>query len=89
VPADKVSGIFITKQGKLAHALHIDERRDGRGLPYYWLMYKREPATAEPGSDVEAVEKGMISLSPLRLDMTAYDLRESLRDHFKLPKEPR
>ena len=85
--ADQIKGIAITSQGKLAHALHIDERRDGRNLPYYWLMYRREPATAEPGSDVEALEKGMVSVSPLRIDMTAYDLADPLRGHFGLRKD--
>jgi 5'-nucleotidase len=79
---DKVGGIAITHQGKLAHALHIDERRDGRNLPYYWLMYRRAPTAAGPGSDVEAVESGMISLTPLRIDMTADELRDSLNRYF-------
>ena len=79
---DEVGGIAITHQGKLAHALHIDERRDGRNLPYYWLMYRRVQMAGAPGSDVEAVERGMISLSPLRIDMTAHDLRDPLNQYF-------
>ena len=82
VALDKVGGIAVTHQGKLAHALHIDERRDGRNLPYYWLMYRRAPTEGAPGSDVEAVEKGMISITPLRIDMTAKDLREPLDRFF-------
>lgn len=77
---EDVRGIAVTRQGKLAHALHIDERRDGRNLPYYWLVYRRAPTAAGPGSDVEAVEKNVISLTPLRIDMTADDLRASLSD---------
>ena len=80
--ADAVDGIAVTHQGKLAHALHVDARRDGRNLPYYWLMYRRAPTAAGPGSDVEAVEKGMISVSPLHIDMTAHDLHDSLDRHF-------
>jgi 5'-nucleotidase len=77
---DDVRGIAVTRQGKLAHALHIDERRDGRNLPYYWLVYRRAPTAAGPGSDVEAVEKNVISLTPLRIDMTADEIRSSLSD---------
>ncbi len=79
---DAVSGIAVTHQGKLAHALHIDERRDGRNLPYYWLMYRRSKTAAGPGSDVEAVENGRISITPLRIDMTADNLRDPLNQHF-------
>jgi 5'-nucleotidase len=84
LPADRIAGVRVTHQGRLAHALHIDERRDGRGLPYYWLLYKRAQVPAGEGSDVEAVEKGFVSLSPLRLDMTAHDLAEPLSDAFAL-----
>ncbi len=79
---DEVVGTAVTHQGKLAHALHVDERRDGRNLPYYWLMYRRSETAAGPGSDVEAVEKGMISITPLRIDMTADDLRDPLNQYF-------
>ena len=81
--ADRIGGVAVTHQGKLAHGLHVEERRDGRNLPYYWLMYRREPETAAAGSDLDAMTQGMISLTPLRLDMTAYDLADPLRRHFK------
>ena len=79
---DAVGGVVVTHQGKLAHALHVDERRDGRNLPYYWLMYKRAWTGGEPGSDVEAVDNGLISVTPLRIDMTADDLRDPLNQYF-------
>ncbi len=79
---DEVGGVAVTNQGKLAHALHIDERRDGRNLPYYWLMYRRSETVPGPGSDVEAVEKRLISITPLRIDMTADNLREPLSQYF-------
>ncbi len=75
---DEVGGIAVTRQGKLAHSLHIDARRDGRNLPYYWLMYRRSATIAGPGTDVEAVERNVISVTPLRIDMTADDLRDPL-----------
>ena len=82
---DAVAGIAVTGQGKLAHRLHIEERRDGRGMPYYWLTYRSEPSPRQPGTDVEALDKGAISVTPLRLDMTAYDLGDPLKRHFAAP----
>jgi 5'-nucleotidase len=73
----------VTVQGKLIHALHIDERRDGRNLPYFWVTYRRDKASVfTPGSDDEAVHRGLISVTPLRLDMTAHELTGALRDHL-------
>ena len=80
--ANDCGAIVVTAQGKLTHGLHIDERRDGRNLPYYWLTYRREKAPFAPGSDVESVERGLISVTPLRLDMTAHELTEPLKHHF-------
>jgi 5'-nucleotidase len=78
----EVAGIRITGQGKLTHGLHIDERVDARGNPYFWLAYRREKPLIAPGTDVDALAQGAISVTPLRLDMTAYDLGDPLRHHF-------
>jgi 5'-nucleotidase len=68
---DEVAGIAITTQGRRdTELLRIEERRDGRGNPYYWLMFKRGNFTPEAGTDIEAIAAGKISLTPLRLDLT-------------------
>ncbi len=52
------AGVAVTAQGELTHGLHIDERRDGRNLQYFWLTYRREKSEPMPGSDNEALESG-------------------------------
>ena len=80
---DNVGETVVTVQGKLIHALHVDERRDGRNLPYFWVTYRRDKSSPyTPGSDDEAVHRGLISVTPLRLDMTAHDLTGALRQHL-------
>jgi 5'-nucleotidase len=80
---DTVAGIRVTGQGKLTHGLHIDERVDGRGNPYFWLAYRREKPLIAPGTDLDALASDAVSVTPLRLDMTAYDLGDPLRHHFE------
>ena len=80
-PGD-VMGMRVTGQGKLTHGLHIGERVDGRGNQYFWLAYRREKPLIAPGTDVDALASGAISVTPLRLDMTAYDLSDPLRHHL-------
>ena len=77
-----VDGIAVTSQGKLSHRLHIDERFDGRGNQYFWLAYRPEKNTGKPGTDIEAMEKGVVSVTALRLDLTAYDLADPLKKHL-------
>jgi 5'-nucleotidase len=68
---EDVAGIAITTQGRRdTELLRIEERRDGRGNPYYWLMFKRGTFTPEAGTDIEAIAAKKISLTPLRLDLT-------------------
>lgn len=77
-PADEVKGAIVTAQGKIVHALWIDERKDGRGFPYYWLRFGREESEVRKGSDQAAVRDGYISVTPLHLDLTAHEVRDRL-----------
>ncbi|RUU68367.1 5'/3'-nucleotidase SurE, partial [Mesorhizobium sp. M2C.T.Ca.TU.009.01.2.1] len=75
---DEVEGTVVTSQGKLVHSLWVDERRDGRGLPYYWLRFGREPVEGKKGTDLYAMRNRLVSVTPLQLDLTAHELRDQL-----------
>ena len=62
----------------MEHGVKIEERQDGRGAPYYWLVFKNRNLFHRPGSDIEALQQKYISVHPLRLDLTAYDIVDSL-----------
>ena len=57
-PPEEVAGTRVTAQGRLVHGTWIEERRDGRSLPYYWLRFGREPAELAEGTDIHAVRNG-------------------------------
>jgi 5'-nucleotidase len=76
---DEVGDVAVTSQGKLVHGLWIDERADGRNFPYYWLRFGREPAEMKPGTDMSALRDKQISVTPLKLDLTAHELKDSLQ----------
>jgi 5'-nucleotidase len=67
---EAVRGVRITAQGAYTHGLYMEERRDGRGLPYYWLRFGREVPEQRAGSDIVALREGYISVTPLKLDLT-------------------
>ena len=70
-PAAEVAGVGLVRQGRRsAELLRIEERRDGRGLPYYWLMFQRQNVTPPEGTDFAALAANRISVTPLRLDLT-------------------
>lgn len=69
----------ITRQGRRHENLTvIDERRDPRGVPYYWFGFKRETGTPADGTDLCAVYGGRISVTPLHLDLTNHEARAVL-----------
>ena len=76
-PAD-VEGVRVTSQGKLAYNLGIEERADGRGLPYYWLRFGRDTTELREGTDLHAVKSNFVSVTPLKFDLTAHELRDQL-----------
>ena len=81
--ADEVKGIAFTRQGRRnAELMRVEERRDGRGFPYYWLMFQRGAFDKEEGTDLAALAQGKISVTPLRLDLTDKDSRLRFEEAF-------
>ncbi len=69
-PGD-VAGEAVTTQGRRdTELMRIEERRDGRAIPYYWLMFQRGGFTPGAGTDIEALAARKVSITPLRLDLT-------------------
>lgn len=75
---DEVKGTRVTAQGKLSHDARLDERRDGRGYPYFWLQFGRSKAEVASDSDIAAIRADNISVTPLHLDLTAQAVRQQL-----------
>ena len=70
---NEVKRIAVTAQGRRRQErLQIDERRDGRGNPYYWITYARLSVikAAPDGTDLAALDEHCIAVTPLKLDMT-------------------
>lgn len=87
LPSD-VAGIAVTVQGKRdQELLRIDPRHDGRGNPYYWIAFGRGGiAGAAHGSDLAALAENLISITPLRLDLTDEPFMTKLAEVFDPPK---
>ena len=68
---DAVAGVEITRQGRRDQALlHIDKRNDPWGMPYFWFGFERPPSTRVEGSDLAAIDRSFISVTPLCLNLT-------------------
>jgi len=83
---EEVAGIRVTRQGKRNLGfLRIDERRDGRGNPYFWIGFERAAMMDQPaeGTDLAALKERFISVTPLRLDRTDQAFSQALGETLK------
>jgi 5'-nucleotidase len=83
---EAVKGVAVTRQGaRNLDLLNIDERRDGRGNPYYWIAFTRgiKTDTSETDTDLTALATGYVSVTPLRLDLTDRAFAETLAAKFR------
>jgi 5'-nucleotidase len=78
--ASDVKGVSVTSQGRLVHGLWLDERKDGRGFPYFWLRFGREPAEIRDGTDMAALKADHISVTPLHMDLTAHEWKARIAE---------
>ena len=75
----EIKGIRITRQGKRIYDENaIIEKVDPRGKKYYWIGGGRLSWEKTEDSDFSAIEEGMVSITPLRLDLTEYSALKTL-----------
>ena len=81
---DKVNGIAITSQGRRDQGgLNVEERRDTYGGAYFWYGFGRRRGDPPEGSDLWAISKGLVSVTPLSLDLTHRPTQDALGEIFK------
>lgn len=79
-PAEELAGVAITRLGRRVYRDLLLERRDPRGRPYYWIGGEPPSGHLDEGTDIWALAHGYVSITPVHLDMTAYDLLPNLED---------
>ncbi len=84
LPPDAVEGVAIVRQGRRdQNLLHIDERHDTWGNPYYWFGFERRKSNPAEGTDLWAIYKGMIAVTPLHVDLTNNPLHDEMKGMFE------
>lgn len=79
---DEVKGVAVTTQGRIVHGVGVEERRDGRNFPYFWIRFARKEFDAVEGTDIAALRDDYISVTPLKLNLTAHEAQDALRSAF-------
>lgn len=79
LPLSEIRGTLITRLGKRIYHQMTVERVDPRGKKYYWIGGGEPDWEKEEGTDLDAVDRGYVSITPLHLDLTDYGAFERLR----------
>ncbi|PYQ11954.1 MAG: 5'/3'-nucleotidase SurE [Acidobacteria bacterium] len=79
VPGGEPKGYAVTRLGKHSYGYDVIEKEDPRGRKYYWIGGNEYQHEDIPGSDCNAaLREGLVSVTPLHLDLTATELAMEL-----------
>ena len=79
VPGGEPRGMRTTRQARSRWEERFEERRDPMDRPYYWLGGRFVDLDDGADTDTAAVAAGFVSVTPLHVDLTAYDALAHVR----------
>ena len=79
IPTGPIRGVRITRQGKKNVRPNIIEGTDPRQRKYYWIGEESLEWNEEAGTDYAALGHGLVSITPLRTDMTDYRVLDEIK----------
>jgi 5'-nucleotidase len=83
LPPGEVKGVRVARQGLRDYGrTRIVQRTDPRGYNYYWFGLGPMIETAGHSTDLEAIDDGYVSVTPLHLDLTHEPSLAALRSRL-------
>ena len=70
VPYEQIRGVEVTRRGRRHKAQPVVEGRNPRGETVYWVGAAGPAREAGPGTDFHALDRGVVSVTPLQVDLT-------------------
>jgi 5'-nucleotidase len=80
VAMQQATEVRIVPMGTVGWPADFDRRTDPKGRHYYWAMGTPAVPAAGELTDLEALQKGYITLTPLRIDRTEHEMLARMRD---------
>jgi 5'-nucleotidase len=77
---DEIKGIKICKLGVKIYRDNFEERRDPKGNIYYWLAGELVEQPDDEENDLHAIKNKYISITPINIDLTDYQLLSNMKD---------
>jgi len=77
---EEIKGVEITRHGKRIYQDEVKIIHDPQGTTHYWLGGELPEGNIEPNTDFEAISKNKVSITPLSLDLTNYQMMPKIQD---------
>ena len=78
-PLNEIQGVHISHQGIDFFSEYVKKDKDPRNQVYYWHGCDPETEYNDPNIDCQAVCNNYISITPIKCDMTDYQMMDHLK----------
>ena len=78
LPVEQVNGVRVTRLGRRMSSESVIEEKDLRGHPIYWIGPQADALDKAEDTDIYAISEGYVSITPLHIDLTAYQVLDDL-----------
>ncbi len=82
VPSNSIKGIKFTRQGKRIYDDSIQETFDPNGVKHYWIGGGKPYWEHGEDTDIQAIQGGYVSITPIHLDLTNYEALKYLNERW-------
>lgn len=79
-PKSRIAGVRVAALSRRRFDEPIIEKTDPHGRKYYWIAGTRVSWSRQPGSDHELLRRGFVTITPIHLDVTHYEVLDRLRE---------
>jgi len=73
LPFEELTGVEVARLGFRHRSEPLVSEKDPRGRTIYWIGPAGTGQDAGPGTDFDAVERGAVAVTPLKVDLTRHE----------------
>jgi 5'-nucleotidase len=81
--AGGIKGVRLTRLGRRVYSGSLKPMTDPWGRPIYWIGGGSISWTGEDDSDFRAIDEGYVSVTPLHLDLTNFDILRTASEWWR------
>lgn len=82
-PVQEIKGVRMVRNGKRPPYKTVIRSIDPRGNPYYWVGPVPDLPKVEIDTDLDAINNGYVSITPINIDFTHEAFLSQIKGHFE------